>query len=82
MLRLKDADKVVGTRRLTKAIEQGQIKLAYVAQDADLFITRQIDTLCKQHNVPLVEVPSMKALGEACAVEVPTAAAGIKKPAQ
>ena len=77
--RLKGADKVVGTRRLIKAIEAGQIRLAYVALDADLFITRQVTGLCREKNVPVVEVNTMKELGEACNVQVPTASAGIKK---
>ncbi len=79
MHRLKTEPKVVGTRRLSKAIEQGNVKLAFVAQDADLFITRQIGGLCEKHNIPVQEVPTMKALGEACSVQVPTAAAGLLK---
>ena len=81
MHRLKTGDKVVGTNRLAKAIEADQIALAYVAQDADLFITRRITELCGAHRVPIVEVASMKALGEACGVAVKTASAGLRKPA-
>ena len=36
--RLKNSEKVVGTRRLVRAILVGEIAEAYVAQDADLFI--------------------------------------------
>ena len=79
MQRLRTEPKVVGTRRLAKAIEQGRIKVAFVANDADLFITRQIGDLCEKHNVPVVAVPTMKALGEACVVQVKTAAAGLLK---
>ena len=79
MLRLKSEPKVVGTRRVSKAIEQGLVKLVYVADDADLFITRQIGDLCEKHGVTLLTVPSMKALGEACNVQVKTAAAGLLK---
>ena len=79
MQRLRTELKVVGTRRLSKAIEQGRVKLAFVADDADLFITRQIGDLCEKHGVTVVSVPTMKALGEACQVQVPTAAAGLLK---
>ena len=75
--KLQGANKVVGTRRLAKAIEAGQVREAYIAQDADIFITRQITDLCRNTRIPLVEFPSMKALGEACGVDVPTASAGI-----
>ena len=79
MQRLMTEPKVVGTRRLVKAIEQGLVKTAFVATDADLFITRQIEELCEKHGVPVVAVPSSKALGEACKVQVKTAGAGLLK---
>lgn len=77
--KLKNAEKVVGTRRLVRAILAGEIAEAYVAQDADLFILRQVRDACNRMGVRMVEVESMKALGEACGIEVRTASAGIKK---
>ena len=77
--RLKNADKVVGTRRLVRAILAGEIEEAYVARDADLFILRQVRDACNKMNIRMVEVDSMVKLGEACGVEVKTASAGIKK---
>ncbi len=77
--RLKNAEKVVGTRRLVRAILAGEIAEAYVAQDADLFILRQVRDACNKMGVRMVEAESMKALGEACGVEVKTASAGIRK---
>ena len=77
--RLKNAEKVVGTRRLVRAILAGEIEEAYVAQDADLFILRQVRDACNKMNVRMVEAESMKQLGEACGVEVRTGSAGIKK---
>ena len=77
--RLKNAEKVVGTRRLVRAILAGEIAEAYVAQDADLFILRQVRDACNRMGVRMVEAESMKALGEACGIEIKTASAGIKK---
>ena len=77
--KLKNANKVVGTRRLVRAIQAGEIQEAYLADDADLFILRQVKEACQQANVRIVPVETMKALGAACGVEVPTAAAGIRK---
>lgn len=77
--KLKNSPKVVGTRRLLRAIQAGEIAEAYVARDADLFILRQVRDECGQAGVPLVEVDTMKQLGEACGVEVKTASAGIRK---
>lgn len=77
--RLKNSDKVVGTRRLVRAIRNGEIAEAYIARDADLFIVRQVRHACNEAGVRMVEVDTMKQLGEACGVEVKTASAGIRK---
>ena len=77
--KLKNSDKVVGTRRLLRAIQAGEISEAYIAQDADLFIVRQVRQACNAAGVRMVEVESMKKLGEACGIEVKTASAGIWK---
>ena len=77
--KLRNADKVVGTRRLIRAIQAGQIAEAYIARDADLFIVRQVRQACNEAGVRMVEADSMKQLGEACGVEVPTASAGIRR---
>ena len=44
--KLKNANKVVGTRRLVRAIQAGEIAEAYIARDADLFIVRQVRQAC------------------------------------
>ena len=77
--KLKHADKVVGTRRLLRAIEAGEIREAYLALDADLFIARQVTEACRKANVPIIEVDAMKNLGAACGIDVKTASAGIRK---
>ena len=77
--KLKNANKVVGTRRLIRAIQAGEIAEAYIASDADLFIVRQVRQACTAANVRLNEVESMVQLGQACGVEVKTASAGIRK---
>ena len=75
--KLKNADKIVGTRRLLRALAAGEVSEAYL--DADLFIARQVREACEKAGVRLVEASSMKALGQACGVEVRTASAGIRK---
>lgn len=77
--KLKNASKVVGTRRLVRAIQAGEIEEAYVARDADLYIVRQVREACNQAGVRMVEVDTMVQLGQACGVEVKTASAGIRK---
>ena len=77
--KLKNASKVVGTRRLVRAVQAGEIAEAYIARDADLYIVRQVRQACEQANVRLNEVDTMVQLGQACGVEVKTASAGLKK---
>ena len=77
--KLRNSAKVVGTRRLVRAVQAGKIAEAYVARDADLFILRQVREACNAAGVRIVEVDTMKQLGEACGVEVRTASAGILK---
>lgn len=77
--KLRNSDKVVGTRRLLRAVLAGEISEVYLASDADLFIVRQVRDACNRANVRIVEVDSMKQLGEACGVDVKTASAGIRK---
>ena len=77
--KLKNGSKVVGTRRLLRAIRSGEIAEAYIAQDADLYIVRQVRQACNEAGVRMVKVPTMKELGQACGVEVKTASAGLKK---
>ena len=57
--KLKNAAKVVGTRRLLRAIQNGEIEEAYVARDADLFILRQVREACNAAGVRMVEVDTM-----------------------
>ena len=77
--KLRNANKVVGTRRLIRAIQAGEIAEAYIARDADLFIVRQVRQDCNEAGVRMVEADSMKQLGAACGVKVKTASAGIRK---
>ena len=52
---------------------------AFLADDADVFITRRVQELCQQKDVPYERIRTMKELGEACGVQVPTACAAIKR---
>ena len=74
-----DTRKVVGTRRLLKALAAGEIERAYLADDADMFIRTQVQEACEKAGVKLTIVPEMSELGKACGVDVKTAAAGLRK---
>ena len=77
--RLKTEPKTVGMRTTIRAIEGGQAAHAFIANDADIFITRRVQELCQANDIEYTRVDTMKELGEACGVQVPTACAAIKK---
>ncbi len=72
--------KTAGAKQVLRAIAAGQAAKVFVATDADIFVTRRVYDECREKQIALVEVPSMKAVGEACGVAVPAAAAAILRP--
>lgn len=69
--------KTVGTKQTLKALEKGQARKVFIATDADRFVTEPVCELCRKKGVPIVEVSSMKELGQACGIEVNCATASI-----
>ena len=68
---LADVDRrVVGTK---------QVLRAYVAQDADLLLTKRVVDRCYDMEIPCTQVESMEKLGRACGIDVKAAAAGLLK---
>ena len=76
---LSGANRVVGAKQVLRAIEAGGVTRVFIAQDADMFVTRPVFDACRAAGIEIVEVPSMKALGEACGVQVKAAAAAIRR---
>ena len=74
---LKTQRKVVGIKQLRKSMKDGQIKLAYVAENADPKLTDPLTEECQKFGVELIVVPTMAELGQACGISVGAAAAGI-----
>lgn len=69
-----------GTNEVTKVIEKGKAKLVVVAQDVSpKEIVMHIPMLCKEKNIPCVEVPSREELGAAAGMPVPTVAVAISE---
>ena len=71
------AAKAAGAKQVLRAMEAGRAVKVFVAADADIFVTRRIYDECREKRIPLVEVASMKAIGEACGVAVKAAAAAV-----
>ena len=75
----QSANRVVGTKQVLRALKAGTIAKVYVANDSDTFQFQRVARAAEDAGVPAIRVESMKELGEACRVAVPTAAAGILK---
>ena len=73
------ANKVVGTKQVTRALKAGKAARAYVANDADTFIFQQVVRAAEEAGVPCIRVETMKELGKASGVDVPAAAAALLK---
>lgn len=68
---------IVGTKQTIKHLELGDVKVVFVAKDADDRVTGQVVELAKAKNVQVEFVDTMKELGEKCNIEVKTAVAAI-----
>jgi large subunit ribosomal protein L7Ae len=69
-----------GTNETTKAVESGSAKMVFVAKDANpAEIVMHLSPLCKEKEVPCVEVPSKEELGAAAGIGVPTVSVAITK---
>lgn len=77
---LADVDRrVVGTKQVLRALDEGKIARAYVAQDADLLLTKRVVDRCYDMDIPCTQVESMDKLGRACGIDVKAAVAGLLK---
>ena len=72
-----------GTNETTKAVERGQAKLVVIATDVQPEeIVAHLPLLCDEKKIPYVYVPSKKALGEACGLQVAAASAAVIDPGE
>ena len=84
MRKAKETGKIrKGTNETTKAVERGQAKLVVIAMDVQPEeIVAHLPLLCDEKKIPYVYVPSKKALGEACGLQVAAASAAIIDPGE
>ena len=69
-----------GTNEVTKIVERGLAKLVLYAKDVNpAEVVMHLSPLCKEKNVPCVEVPSKEELGAAAGLSVATSAVAIIK---
>ncbi|HCW50709.1 MAG TPA: 50S ribosomal protein L7Ae-like protein [Clostridiales bacterium] len=69
--------KTVGTKQTLKALQKDQVKVVYVARDAEERVVRELLRLCAEKNVEVVYADSMARLGQACGIQVGAASAAV-----
>ena len=74
---LSERKTVAGAKQIRKALASGRAQKVFLASNADPALTEPLLTLCKEKAVPCVWVQTMSALGQACGIEVATAAAAV-----
>ncbi|WP_077304082.1 50S ribosomal protein L7ae-like protein [Terribacillus halophilus] len=70
---------VIGTKQTLKAMKQVEVDTVVIANDAAEHITSQVIKLAEELSIPVIQVDSMKRLGEACGIDVGTATLAIKR---
>ena len=78
---LRNGVKVVGMKQLKRAIRNNLVKAVFLADDADPMVTDPIRALCGAE-LPVVNVPTMRELGQACGISVGASSAGLLKQAE
>lgn len=76
---LRNSNKVIGSKQVKKAVSKGMVKKVYLAGDAEPHIIEPLKQLCQQNQVEVVLVDRMEVLGNACGIEVGSAAVALLK---
>lgn len=76
---LKNIPKVIGAKQAAKALQKEQVKVLYVAKDAETRVIEPLEKVAHAKGVQVVRVPTMKELGSAFGIEVGASTAAILK---
>ena len=67
---LKAGSRVVGAKQTRRALKDGRAKRVYMAKDADPRLLQPLVQEAVRQRVPLIQVDTMRQLGEACGISV------------
>ena len=76
---LKKGRKLVGTKQALKAVTNDEVEAVFIAEDADTKVIRELINMCKEKNIEIYYISSMKELGKACGIDVRAASAALLK---
>ncbi|MBQ4492557.1 MAG: ribosomal L7Ae/L30e/S12e/Gadd45 family protein [Deltaproteobacteria bacterium] len=75
----KRAMRVVGVRQTLRAVKEQNADMVFVAMDADPRLRQQVEKEAEANAVRVQLVATMEELAALCRVDVPSAAAAIRK---
>lgn len=71
MIELKSSKKrIVGFKQTLKAVNNKSARKVYLANDADDNLIGSMIQACSQNDIEVINIYSMKELGDACGIEV------------
>ena len=76
---LQNSPMMVGIKQSRRSLDEGNVKCAFIAQDADAHIIRPFMEDCKVMGVDVVTVESMKELGHAAGIDIGAAVVVVLK---
>ncbi|MBO5409451.1 MAG: ribosomal L7Ae/L30e/S12e/Gadd45 family protein [Clostridia bacterium] len=76
---LSDGQRLVGIKQCTKAVNDGVVLTAYVAEGVAPNISEPFLRLCEKKQVPVIRVSTKKELGHLCQIDVDASVAVVLK---
>ena len=75
----KRSMRVVGVRQVLRALKANEVDTVFLALDAAPYLRQQIDQAAREAGVRVQTVSTMEELAQLCRIDVPSAAAGVRK---
>lgn len=73
------SNRIVGTKQVIKHLRQNSLATLYLAADADTSVRGMLREAVGGQEIEIVEVPTMKELGQMCGIDVGAACAALRK---
>ena len=67
--------KYVGVKEVLKAVENNEVKIVYVGDDAEVEVTKKLIELCNEKGIKINHIETMEELGRLAKIDVKSAAA-------
>ncbi len=76
---LNQNKRIVGIKQVKRALNSDKVQTVYIAKDAEQRVTSPVEILCKEKQIDIVYIDTMKELGEICNIDVNAAVAALLK---